>query len=135
GLAPDRFYWYRFSARGQAIPIGRTRTAPAPTAIVARLRFAVASCQDFQNGYYSAYRHMAREELDFVLHLGDYIYEYAGRPNRVRQHTGGETVTLADYRNRYAQYRTDPDLQAVHAAFPWLAVTDDHEVENDYAND
>ena len=135
GLAPDRFYWYRFSARGEASPVGRTRTAPVAAAKVARLRFAVASCQDFQNGYYSAYRHMAREDVDFVLHLGDYVYEYAGNPKRARQHLGGETVTLADYRNRYAQYRTDPDLQAVHAAFPWLAVTDDHEVENDYAGD
>lgn len=133
GLAPGRVYWYRFSARGEASPVGRTRTAPAGK--VARLRFAAASCQDFQNGYYSAYRHMAREDLDFVLFLGDYIYEYAANPQRTRQHRGGETVTLADYRNRYAQYRADPDLQAAHAAFPWLAVADDHEVENDYAND
>ena len=135
GLAPDRIYWYRFSARGEASPVGRTRTAPAPAARPARLGFAVASCQDFQNGYYSAYRHMAREDIAFVLHLGDYIYEYAGNPARTRPHLGGETVTLADYRNRYAQYRTDPDLQAAHAAFPWLAVPDDHEVENDYADD
>jgi alkaline phosphatase D len=134
GLGPDRWYWYRFSARGEASPVGRTRTAPAPAAAPARLRFAVASCQDFQNGYYAAYRHMARADLDFVLHLGDYIYEYGGRPDRVRRHRGGETVTLADYRNRYAQYRTDPDLQAAHAAFPWLAIWDDHEVENDYAD-
>jgi len=133
GLRPDRWYWYRFHARGEASPIGRTRTAPSPSASPGRLSFAVASCQDFQNGYYGAYRHMARESVDFVLHLGDYIYEYAGRPGRVREHRGGETVTLADYRNRYAQYRADPDLQAAHAAFPWLAVWDDHEVENDYA--
>jgi alkaline phosphatase D len=135
GLAPDRWYWYRFTAKGESSPVGRTRTAPAAAASPAQLRFAVASCQDFQNGYYSAYRHMAREELDFVLHLGDYIYEYGARPGRARRHVGGETVTLADYRNRYAQYRTDPDLQAAHAAFPWLAIPDDHEVENDYAND
>lgn len=135
GLAPDRWYWYRFSARGEASPIGRTRTAPPVSAALAQLRFAVASCQDFQNGYYSAYRHMAQEPLDFVLHLGDYIYEYGARAGRTRQHRGGETMTLADYRNRYAQYRTDPDLQAAHAAFPWLAVWDDHEVENDYADD
>ncbi len=134
GLAPERWYWYRFSALGEASPVGRTRTAPAASAAPSRIRFAVASCQDFQNGYYSAYRHMAREQLDYVLHLGDYIYEYAGRPLRVRRHAGGETVTLADYRNRYAQYRTDPDLQAAHAAFPWLTVPDDHEVENDYAD-
>lgn len=135
GLAPGRWYWYRFRAGGEASLVGRTRTAPAPSASPDRLRFAVACCQDFQNGYYSAYRHMAREALDFVLHLGDYIYEYGARTGRVRQHRGGETVTLADYRNRYAQYRADPDLQAAHAAFPWLAVPDDHEVENDYADD
>ncbi len=135
GLAPGRWYWYRFTARGEASPIGRTRTAPARDAALARMRFAVASCQDFQNGYYSAYRHMAREDIDFVLHLGDYIYEYAGRDNRARKHVGGETLSLADYRNRYAQYRADPDLQAAHAAFPWLTVPDDHEVENDYAGD
>jgi alkaline phosphatase D len=135
GLRPGRWYWYRFDARGEASPVGRTRTAPARAAALPSLRFALASCQDFQNGYYSAYRHMAREELDFVLHVGDYIYEYAGRPGRMRQHVGGETVTLADYRNRYAQYRSDPDLRAAHAAFPWLAIWDDHEVENDYAND
>jgi alkaline phosphatase D len=134
GLGPDRWYWYRFRAGGDESPVGRTRTAPAPSAAPDRLAFAVASCQDFQNGYYGAYRHMAREPLDFVLHLGDYIYEYPGRPGRVRQHSGGETITLADYRNRYAQYRADPDLQAAHAAFPWLAVWDDHEVENDYAD-
>ena len=135
GLAPGRWYWYRFTAKGETSPIGRTRTAPAVSESPAQLRFAVASCQDFQNGYYSAYRRMAREELDFVLFVGDYIYEYAGRDGRVRKHVGAETVTLADYRNRYAQYRTDPDLQAAHAAFPWLAIPDDHEVENDYAND
>jgi len=133
GLSPGHWYWYRFAARGEASPIGRTRTAPRATAVPEALRFAAVSCQDFQNGYYSAYRHLARENLDFVLHLGDYIYEYAGRDGRPRKHIGGETVTLADYRNRYAQYRSDPDLQAAHAAFPWLAVWDDHEVENDYA--
>ncbi|MCW5771987.1 MAG: alkaline phosphatase D family protein [Rhodospirillaceae bacterium] len=135
GLDPGRWYWYRFAARGETSPVGRTRTAPAPGAAVDRLRFAAASCQDFQNGYYSAYRHMAREDLDFVLFLGDYIYEYAARPNRVRRHVGGDCTTLADYRNRYAQYRTDADLQAAHARFPWFAIPDDHEVQNDYAGD
>jgi len=135
GLAADRWYWYRFAANGEESPIGRTRTLPAPASRPAQIRFAVASCQDFQNGYYSAYRHMAGENLDLVLHLGDYIYEYPGRAGRVRQHVGGDTVTLADYRNRYAQYRSDPDLQAAHAAFPWMVIPDDHEVENDYAND
>ena len=76
GLAPGRWYWYRFAARGETSPVGRTRTAPAAAANPEALRFAAVSCQDFQNGYYSAYRHLARENLDFVLHLSDYIYEY-----------------------------------------------------------
>jgi len=134
GLAPGRWYWYRFIFRDEASPVGRTRTMPAAGTMPDTLRFAAVSCQDFQNGYYAAYRHLARESLDLVLHLGDYIYEYPGRDGRTRKHVGDETVTLADYRNRHAQYRTDPDLQAAHAAFPWMVIWDDHEVENDYAN-
>lgn len=134
GLLPGRWYWYRFNAQGEASPIGKTRTAPAPGAQVDLLRFAFASCQDYESGHYGAYRQMAQEEHDFVLFLGDYIYEYAARANRVRAHRGGEAVTLDDYRNRYALYRTDPSLQAAHAAAPWLAVPDDHDVENDYAD-
>ncbi len=134
GLRPGRWYWYRFDALGEASAVGRTRTAPTPGSPVDRLRFAFASCQDYESGHYGAYRQMAQEEHDFVLFLGDYIYEYAARANRVRAHRGGEAVSLADYRNRYALYRTDPSLQAAHAAAPWLVVPDDHDVENDYAD-
>jgi alkaline phosphatase D len=135
GLAPGRWYWYRFKAGSELSPVGRTRTAPAVGAELADLRFAFASCQHYEHGYYTAYRHMARDTLDLVVHLGDYIYEgsWGGRP--VRAHTGAEPVSLGDYRNRYALYRSDLDLQAAHAAFPWVAICDDHEVDNDYAND
>ena len=135
GLAPEQWYWYQFKAGGHASAIGRTRTLPRPDAPVDRLRFAFASCQSYVDGYFTAYRHMAGEDLDLVVHLGDYIYEYPARDRGVRRHIGPEIRTLADYRNRYALYKTDPDLQAVHAALPWIVTWDDHEVVNDYAND
>jgi alkaline phosphatase D len=134
GLEPDRWYWYRFHVGGETSPVGRTRTLPPPGAMPHHLRFAFASCQHYEDGYYTAYRHMAAEELDVVVHLGDYIYEYGGEVQRVRMHTGGEVRTLDDYRNRYALYKGDPDLQAAHAAFPWIVTWDDHEVDNNYAN-
>jgi alkaline phosphatase D len=133
GLVPDRWYWYRFRAAGEESRVGRTRTMPAPGALAERLRFALCSCQDYQNGYWAAYRDIAAQELDLVVHVGDYIYEYAADPNAVRQHTGGETMTLGDYRNRYALYRLDPMLQEAHARFPFVVTWDDHEVENNYA--
>ena len=133
GLEPGRWYWYRFRVGDEESPIGRTRTAPAPGAEVERLRFAFASCQNWEHGYYTAYRHMAAEELDLVVHLGDYIYEGPAQPNRPRQHDGPETTTLEQYRGRHALYKTDPDLQAAHAAFPWVVTWDDHEVANNYA--
>ncbi|MBW6401040.1 alkaline phosphatase D family protein [Roseomonas sp. HJA6] len=141
GLAPGRPYFYRFQAGGQASPVGRARTAPAPDAAPERLRFAVAGCQHYEHGFFTAWKHIATEpDLDFVFHYGDYIYEYAGRQAGqrgwgplVRQHVGGETMTLADYRLRYAQYRTDPDLQAAHAAHAFLPSYDDHEVDNNWA--
>jgi alkaline phosphatase D len=135
GLAAQRPYWYRFHAGSATSPIGRTRTLPKPGDEVDLLRFAFASCQHYENGFFTAYRHMAGEDLDLVLHLGDYIYEGPGRDNQARRHVGPELMTLADYRNRYAQYRSDPDLQAAHAAFPWIVTTDDHEVDNNYAGE
>lgn len=132
GLEAGRWYWYRFSALGQRSPVGRTRTAPAADA-AASLRFAIASCQRFDHNHYAAWRHLATQELDLVLFLGDYIYEYASPPNAVRLHEGTTTLTLDDYRARYAQYKSDPALQAAHAHAPWLTVWDDHEIENDYA--
>jgi alkaline phosphatase D len=134
GLAPDRPYWYQFKAGTEWSPIGRTRTAPAANSHPQRLRFAFASCQHWETGYFTAYDHMNQEDLDLVVHLGDYIYEGAGRTNQVRAHTGGEIYSLADYRNRYALYRTDPHLQRAHQLHPWIVTWDDHEVDNNYAD-
>jgi alkaline phosphatase D len=135
GLQPARTYWYRFTAGGETSPVGRTRTAPEPTALNARMRFAFAACQQYEQGYYTAYRHMAREDLDLVVHLGDYIYESSWGRNLVRAHGADQPYTLAEYRNRYALYKSDEDLKAAHAAFPWIVTWDDHELQNDYAND
>jgi alkaline phosphatase D len=135
GLEPARWYWYRFRAGGDVSPVGRTRTAPPPSAPLDRLRFAFASCQHWELGYFNAYRRMLDDDLDLVVFLGDYIYEYSSSLARVRQHGQPEAVTLDDYRLRYALYRTDPDLQAAHAAYPWIVTWDDHEVANDYADD
>ena len=120
GLEPGREYWYRFTAGGEASPIGRLRTAPPPGAPLDRLRFGFASCANYELGYFSAYRHLMEENPDLVLFLGDYIYEYvSNQPNKVREHSDGvEAIDLRTYRNRYAQYRTDPDLRALHAAIP-----------------
>ncbi len=133
GLQPHRWYWYRFRAGNELSRIGRTRTFPAAQSAVDRLRFAFASCQHYEQGYFTAYDHMAKEDLDFVMHLGDYIYEAPGVNLRVRKHVGPELMTVDDYRNRYAQYRTDPSLQTAHAQYPWIVVWDDHEVDNNYA--
>ncbi|MDQ6679896.1 MAG: alkaline phosphatase D family protein [Pseudomonadota bacterium] len=133
GLAPARWYWYRFTALGDRSRVGRTRTAPAPDADT-NLSFAIASCQRWEVGHYAAWRHLAEEDLDLVVFLGDYIYEYASRPDALRQVEGGVVRTLAQYRARYATHKSDPALQAAHARFPWLVVWDDHEVGNDYAN-
>ena len=134
GLAPNRWYWYRFRALGQQSPVGRTRTAP-PADSAGTLNFAIASCQRFDTGYYAAWRHMAAEELDLVMFLGDYIYEYPSGKNSLRPTEGAGIVrTLEQYRARYATHKSDPDLQAIHAHVPWLLVWDDHEVGNDYAN-
>ena len=133
GLRADRWYWYRFHCDGEASPIGRSRTLPAIGAPMQRLRLAVASCQHFEHGYFSAYRHMLDDDLDLIVHVGDYIYE-GSWGTRLREHESARgAVTLADYRNRHACYKRDPDLQAAHAAYPWLLTWDDHEVSNDYA--
>ncbi|MEA5514734.1 alkaline phosphatase [Nodularia sp. UHCC 0506] len=134
GLDPDRWYWYQFQVGREFSPIGRTRTAPAFYSSIQELNFAFVSCQDWQNGFYTAFRHLAEENLDLVVHLGDYIYEYGPEAGAPRQHNGPEIVTLEDYRNRHALYKTDPYLQAAHAACPWLVTWDDHEVDNNYAN-
>ena len=135
GLEPERWYWYRFSAGDAQSTVGRTRTAPRTAATAPRLRFAFASCQQYEHGYYGAYRQMVADAPDLVAFLGDYIYESTWGRELVRSHASGETYTLADYRARYALYRSDPDLQAAHAACPWIVTWDDHEVDNDYADD
>jgi alkaline phosphatase D len=134
GWQADRWYFYRFHGGRRRQPGGRTRTLPAPMRRAARLRLAYASCQRWEHGYYGAYRHMRRRAPDVVLFLGDYIYEYPGAPNAVRQPTGG-WVTDAGRLPPPATPCTssEPDLQAMHAACPWLVTWDDHEVQNDYA--
>lgn len=134
GLRPGRWYFYQFAAAGEVSPKGRVRTAPDPAEMPQRLRFAFASCQNWEQGLFTAYRHMAREDLDLVAHLGDYIYEGAPKAKQLRQHVGPDTKELIDYRNRHAQYKSDPLLQAAHAACPWLVTWDDHEVANNYAD-
>ncbi len=138
GLAPATTYWYRFTNEGRRSPIGRTRTAPAPGAGVASVTAGVVSCANWQAGAFAAYRHLAeRDDLDVVLHLGDYLYEYApgeyqARDVVVRPHDPPvETTLLEHYRRRHAQYKTDPDLQRLHARTPFVVTWDDHESAND----
>ncbi|WP_330457816.1 alkaline phosphatase D family protein [Streptomyces sp. NBC_00820] len=134
GLRPDRPYWYRFRAGGQLSPTGRTRTAPHPHRKGGSLRVALASCQNWQHGYFTPYADMLAQDPDVVLFVGDYIYESSPSATAVRRHEGkGEPFTLVQYRNRYAQYRTDPDLVAIQANAPWVVTFDDHEVDNDWA--
>lgn len=135
GLEPDRWYWYRFTAGDARSPAGRTRTAPAADAPSANLRFAFASCQQYEQGYYGAYRHIVADAPDLIAFLGDYIYESSWGRDHVRSHGAPEPYSLADYRARHALYRSDPDLQAAHAACPWVLTWDDHEVDNDYASE
>ncbi len=138
-LQPDRWYFYRFMAGDAISSIGKTRTFPKAGASADKLKIAYASCQRWEAGYFTAYKHMLAEKLDAVLFLGDYIYEYPGNPvSAVRLPSStsslGFVLTLDDYRSRYAQYKSDVDLQAMHAACPWLLTWDDHEVQNDYAS-
>lgn len=133
GLPADTVFFYRFVAGDAASPIGRTRTAPAADAAVARLRIALASCQHYEQGEYVAHREIASRDLDLVLFVGDYVYESSNPRYRLRAHEGPAPVTLDAYRARHATYKLDPDLRAAHAAHPWIVTWDDHEVENDYA--
>lgn len=135
GLEPDRWYSYGFFVGNEASPIGRTRTMPAFSVLPEKLRYAFASCQHYESGLFTAYEHMAQEDLDLVAHLGDYIYEAEGKDNRVRKHAGPKLTSLDDYRIRLAQYKTDGHLQAAHALCPWIVTWDDHEFDNNYAND
>jgi len=133
GLEPNQVYYYRFKVGSEISQVGRTKTLPPYGTDVAKMTFAFASCQSYEEGYYTAYKRMAEEDLDLVFHLGDYIYEYGPATGRPRIHNSPEIVTLEDYRNRYALYKSDVDLRAAHAAFPWVVAMDDHEVENNHA--
>jgi alkaline phosphatase D len=145
GLEPDRPYWYRFQAGGEKSINGRARTLPLGTATPEALKFGVAGCQNYEDGFYTAYRHLAREELAFVYHYGDYIYEYRGdatRPSRggslivaARQGVGQDAFDLGDYRLRYSVYKADPDLQRAHAAHAFFHTFDDHEITDNWVQD
>jgi alkaline phosphatase D len=132
GLDSGRWYFYRFRSGNAVSPVGRTRTAPSD-AVTAPLRLGVANCQHYEEGLFTAFRHLAEEDLDLVAHLGDYIYEYSPIEGRVRRHANPEIIALEDYRIRYAQYKSDAELRRAHERFPWIVTWDDHEVDNDYA--
>ncbi len=138
GLRPGREYFYRFRCGAYLSRTGRTRTSPAEQETPAALAMAFASCAKYESGYFTAYARLAQDEPDLILHLGDYMYERRSGSRRTdstdaRAMAGSETVTLADYRQRHAQYKADADLQAAHAVAPWLVVWDDHEVDNNWA--
>jgi len=132
GLAPGRPYWYRFRAGDEISPVGRALTTPALGAAVDAYRFAFASCQNFETGYFKAYRDMIAKDVDLIVHLGDYIYEY-GKGEGQRRVPVSEARTLDEYRQLHATYKLDRDLQAAHQHTSWLFTWDDHEVANDYA--
>lgn len=133
GLEPARYYWYRFKAGDEISPIGRTKTPPAPGTPLGSLKFTFASCADYQEGYFPAYRAIAEEDdLDLVFHLGDYIYEYAPDPDSTRVAQTPAPDDIESYRNTYAEQKLDPALQAAHAMHPWEVIPDDHEVYNNF---
>ena len=138
GLRSGREYYYRFLTDKDESPVGRAKTAPAPHDHVRQMDFAFASCQKWDDGFYTAYRHLAEEDLDLVVHLGDYIYEYGIGSGGVRNATVPDTFvpecfTLERYRLQHSLYKTDPDLQECHRRFAWAVTWDDHEVDNDYS--
>jgi alkaline phosphatase D len=139
GLQPSRYYWYRFKVASEISPVGRTKTAPLPNDHLSELSFSLASCQAWYHGYFTAYNHMMNDHPDVVFFLGDYIYEYAINSSNLKRDVplgsvhNSKTTTLSQYRLRYSLFKTDPDLQAIHAAAPWIVTWDDHEVENNYA--
>ena len=141
GLKPDTRYHYRFRSGAATSPTGQTATLPQGRG-TREMVLAVASCSFYSTGFFNAYRAIAGlDRVDLVLHLGDYIYDYGTAPDELGMSVGlkigriptpaNETITLADYRERYACYRRDPDLQAAHARAPWICVWDDHESAND----
>jgi alkaline phosphatase D len=143
GLSPARPYWYRFRAGGAQSPIGKAKTTPAAGAAVSRVRFAIAGCQSYEAGLFTAYQGLVAEDPDFVFCYGDYIYENGGRPAdpngpvalASRRHLPGEIFSVDDYRRRYALYKADANLQAAHAVAAWFPVWDDHETDNNWASE
>jgi alkaline phosphatase D len=140
GLQPNRPYWYRFTLGGATSPVGRAKTLPPLGAALDHVRFIAGGCNNYENGYFTAYRRLSEEpDADFFWHYGDYIYEGTGfhkdgAAPTVRNHHADEPYSLDDYRARYAQYKLDPDLQAAHAAMPWWVTWDDHEIDNNWAS-
>jgi alkaline phosphatase D len=135
GLEPDTWYWYRFTIDDRTSPVGRARTTPAADDEPDVLRFAFASCQNRQDGFWTAHDHLAEEDVDLVFFLGDYIYEGPPEPGSPQPYATAAPTDLPGYRARWAEYKADPALQAGHAARPWVCTWDDHEVGNDYAGD
>ena len=136
GLKPERDYWYRFESKREISPVGHFRTAPRYGTVPKHLKFAFVSCQNVTHGYFSPFNDLAQQsDVELVVHLGDYIYEGPGLVGGPRAHAPATTLmTLADYRTRHAQYKTDESLQAVHQAFPWVLTWDDHEFWQNYAD-
>jgi alkaline phosphatase D len=133
GLRPSTTYYYRFKA-GRYSALGKTKTAPAKSGFPSAVNLAVLNCADWRQGAFGVYKRIAEDvDLDFVIHLGDYIYEGAPDVGGPRRFESPAPSNLASFRNRHAEYKTDQDLQAAHAAHPWVVTWDDHEVENDYA--
>lgn len=132
GLKPKHQYFYRFIADGQKSPTGMAKTAPTYMSSTDSVKFGVVTCQHFEQGFFNAYDDMNAMNPDFVLHMGDYIYEASWGP-QVRRQTSVEAMDLSDYRRLHAQYKLDPSLQEAHRRAPWLMIWDDHEVVNDYA--
>ena len=135
-LEPNTEYFYQFHVGSYKSPVGRTKTAPAADSKIDELNFGFVSCQNYPYGYYTSHQHLAEEDLDLAFHLGDYIYEGGAEGSLGRAHEPPREIkSLSDYRIRYAQYKTDSNLQNAHAAFPWIVTWDDHEVANNYADE
>ncbi|CAN5800536.1 alkaline phosphatase D family protein [soil metagenome] len=129
GLTPDTWYWYRFTADGRTSAVGRTHTFPGTGTSPDQVRFALATCQNWSDGYYTAHAGIAAEDIDFVVFVGDYIYEKSA-DRQPRPISIPESVDLPTYRARYELYKSDPNLQAAHHRAPWITTVDDHEVAN-----
>jgi len=136
GLEPDTTHWYRFTVGDRTSEIGRTRTMPSAGDVPDAFTIAQVSCQRWDQGEYAAYRDIAEDEIDLVVHCGDYVYERPVAPDEaVRPAIAEPAITLEDYRALYGLYKGDPHLQAAHAVAPWVITWDDHEVSNNYVGE